>query len=52
MSAQIINLTEWRRAHQDRTPPSRPVRLSIPIIVPTWGWGWFTPVLCSMTVEW
>ena len=52
MSAQVINLSEWRSARVDRTPQPPPTRLSIPILLPSWGWGWFTPVLCSVTVEW
>lgn len=50
MSAQIVNLSEWRELHPARTPQSRPVRFCIPFLLP--GWGWLTPVLCSVTVEW
>ena len=52
MSAQIISLSERRASRLEETPQPRPVRVSIPLVLPSLGWGWLMPVVCSVTVEW
>lgn len=48
MSAEIIDLREWRRDH--RPLEQVLVKKSLPLL-PTWPWGWFLPVLIEMTFE-
>jgi hypothetical protein len=47
MSAQIIDLRAWRREHRS----AEPTPVKIPVLVPTWPWGWLLPVLIEMTLE-
>ena len=44
MSAKIIDLGAWRREH--RAPKKTCV--SVPLLLPTWPWGWLQPVLVEV----
>jgi hypothetical protein len=44
MSAEIIDLRAWRREH--RAPETTFV--SVPLLLPTWPWGWLQPVLVEV----
>ena len=44
MSAEIIDLGAWRREH--RAPKKTCV--SVPLLLPTWPWGWLQPVLVDI----
>jgi hypothetical protein len=39
MTAEIISMAEWRRSHASRD------QIWIPILLPTWPWGWWRPKL-------
>ena len=47
MSAEVIDLRAWRRAR--REPERKQVK--IPLLVPSWPWGWLQPVLVEVTIE-
>jgi hypothetical protein len=47
MSAKIIDLRAWRLEHR---APER-TQVNIPLLVPTWPWGWLAPVLIEITFE-
>jgi hypothetical protein len=47
MSAEIIDLCAWRREHR----PVEHAPVKIPLLVPTWPWGWLLPVLIEMTID-
>ena len=44
MSAEIIDLCAWRR--ERRAPETTFV--SVPLLLPTWPWGWLQPVLVEV----
>jgi hypothetical protein len=44
MSAEIINLRAWRRAHRTHETTF----VSVPLLLPTWPWGWLQPVLVEV----
>jgi len=46
MSAEIIDLQAWRRAHCVAKTKS----VSVPLLLPTWPWGWLQPVLVEVEV--
>lgn len=46
MSAEIIDLHAWRCAH--RAPEMAPV--TVPVLLPTWPWGWLQPTLFEVDV--
>ena len=53
MSAEIISLQAWRRQHCARPEPEtrsedRPV--SLPLLLPTWPYGWLQPMLVEVDV--
>jgi hypothetical protein len=47
MSAEIINLRAWRRAHRE----TERMQVNVPVLVPTWPWGWLAPVLIEIRFE-
>ena len=44
MSAEIIDFCAWRREH--RAPEATPA--SVPVLLPTWPWGWLLPSLVDV----
>jgi hypothetical protein len=44
MSAEIIDFCAWRREH--RAPEATSV--SVPVLLPTWPWGWLLPSLVDL----
>ncbi len=46
MSADIIDFRAWCREH--KAPET--TAISIPLLLPTWPWGWLQPVLLELSV--
>jgi hypothetical protein len=45
MSATVIDLAEYRREHPRRR------RIEMPILLPSWPFGWLAPIAATMTIE-
>ena len=51
MSAEIIDLQAWRRERRSEQRSVGHEAVRIPILAPTWPWGWLLPVLIEMTFK-
>lgn len=51
MSAEIIDLRAWRRDHRPEQASVEHVPVKMPLLVPTWPWGWLLPVLIEMPLK-